>query len=210
MGNLFYVYDTHGIRFSGALEQLEKERKLHFKRDLKETRELYNEKSVLPDEEHREIQSAINKYQQSRKHEILEPLVYVHQIMTSPVIAVGGETPLLEAWEIIHEHGFRHLPVVSDERRIQAVISDRDILRKINIKAGKPYEDSDYVVQDVIRREAISTGLMTDIRQAAKVMARFHTGAMPVVNEYGRLIGIVTRGDILRGFLENPRISLWG
>jgi CBS domain-containing protein len=41
-------------------------------------------------------------------------------------------------------------------------------------------------------------------------MAYYHVDAMPVLRDDTRLVGVVTRGDILRGFAENPRLNLWG
>ncbi|WP_419176428.1 MULTISPECIES: CBS domain-containing protein [Desulfosediminicola] len=44
----------------------------------------------------------------------------------------------------------------------------------------------------------------------ARVLALHHIDSMPVTCKAGYLVGIVTRGDILRSSAENPRLDLWG
>ena len=61
---------------------------------------------------------------------------------------------------------------------------------------------------EVIKKEVVATDSISDIRRVAKVLAYYHIDALPVI-ENKRLVGIVTRGDILRGFAENPKLNLW-
>jgi len=66
----------------------------------------------------------------------------------------------------------------------------------------------DLLVSEVLSRETYTTDAISDIRRVARVMAFYHLDAMPVM-ERERLVGIVTRGDILRGFAANPKLNLW-
>jgi CBS domain-containing protein len=88
------------------------------------------------------------------------------------------------------------------------MLSDRDILKRINIVDNVVQANQDVLVSDVVNREIISTHSISDIRRIAKVLAHFHIDALPVVEDEV-LIGVVTRGDILRGFADNPKLNLY-
>jgi predicted transcriptional regulator len=90
------------------------------------------------------------------------------------------------------------------------MLSDRDILRRLNVIDGEVEIEMALTVSDVMQQEVISTDSISDIRRVARVMAFHHVEAIPVTRSEGNLIGIVTRGDILRSFAENPRLNLWG
>lgn len=48
----------------------------------------------------------------------------------SHVVTVNAEQTALEAWEIMQQQGFRHLPVIDQQQQLQGIISDRDLLTK--------------------------------------------------------------------------------
>ena len=55
----------------------------------------------------------------------------------------------------------------------------------------------------------VSTDPITDIRRVAQVLLDYSLPAVPVVSESGELLGIISRGDILRTVVADPPLSLW-
>ncbi len=139
---------------------------------------------------------------------MVEPLVHAHQIMSSPVLTILLDTPLTDAWFLLQKESVKQLIVITDQRKVLGMLSDRDILKRINVIDNTVQTTQDLSVSDVVNQEIISTHSISDIRRIAKVLAQFHIDALPVV-ENEILLGIVTRGDILRGFAANPKLNLY-
>lgn len=208
---MFYVYDPDGLRFHGPMEALEQERKVQRRAAVAA---LQQGGRTTPFPAISGAQTPVNPgvaaYQQATSHEnLVEPLVFIHQIMTSPVTTISADLSLLEAWGMLGRTGIRQLVVVSDRNAVTGLLSDRDILRRINVIGEEVEVEPGLTARDVMQREVITTDSVSDIRRVARVMAFHHIDAMPVTREEGRLIGIVTRGDILRSFAENPKLNLW-
>ena len=202
---MFYVYDIDGLKFKGPLEQLEKWRSVARKEHIQPLKE---KSSSPPFPEGRGAQ-AVAAYQKIiSRDNMVEPLVHIHQIMSSPVATIHHEMPLTEAWWMMQKKTIRQLVVTSDVKKVVGMLSDRDILERINVIDNKIQVADELVVNEVIKPDIMTTDSMSDIRRVAKVQAYYHIDALPVL-EKERLVGIVTRGDILRGFAENPKLNLW-
>lgn len=205
---MFYIYDLDGQRFKGPMEALEKQRRVDRRAPVTPIKE--GEES-FPFPENRQQPEGISAYRQAiEKKSMLEPLVHIYQIMGSPAATIRSDAPLMEAWLRLKEEGIRQLVVVSDRQEVAGLLADRDILRRITIVDDVVDMDAGLTVAEVVTKETITTDSRSDIRRVARVMAYYHVDAMPVLRDDTRLVGVVTRGDILRGFAENPRLNLWG
>jgi len=201
---MFYVYDIEGLAFRGPLEELEQWRSVA----RKKIKPLKEEKGSLPSPETPEAKVVAAYQKIISRDNMVEPLVHIHQIMTSPVSTIHLDTPLTDAWRLLKEVTIRQFVVTTDQKKVIGMLSDRDILKRINVVGDEVEVDQELIVNEVIKREIITTDSMSDIRRVARVLAYYHIDALPVLEEE-RLVGIVTRGDILRGFAENPRLNLW-
>jgi len=208
---MFYVFDLDGLRFRGPLEALEQERKVERRFPVPPLQE-GGRRTPFPGESEGQPPAnlAVEAYLRILNREnMVEPLVQIYQLMSSPVTTVSGEVPLVEAWRTLQQAGIRQLVVVAEPNLVAGILSDRDILRRINVIEEEVEMAPDLAVHDVMQREVITTDSLSDIRRVARVMAFHHLDAMPVTREDAHLVGIVTRGDILRHFAENPRLNLW-
>ena len=207
---MFYVYDIDGLRFQGSLEDLES-RRVEKTRPVKALIGNGTPFGKLLDEESTKSANAkvIKAYQRViKKEDMVEPLVHVYQIMSTPVSTVGGDLPLYNAWLMLKESSIRQLVVTSLNKKVLGVLSDRNIFQHIKVIDGQIEVQRDLLVSEVLPAETYITDAISDIRRVARVMAFYHLDAMPVM-ERERLVGIVTRGDILRGFAANPKLNLW-
>lgn len=203
---MFYIYDLDGVRFRGPLEQLEKERKVERRAPVPPL-DSGGRRTPFPEGRGN---TALEAYQQAApKNDMIEPLVHIYQIMTSPVDTITADRLLLDAWGELDRLGISQLVVVSERMQVTGLLSDRDILKRINIIDEEIVVEPGLTVGDVVQKEVITTDAMSDIRRVARVMAYYHVNSMPVIGSNKSLSGIVTRGDILRGFAENRKLNLW-
>jgi acetoin utilization protein AcuB len=115
--------------------------------------------------------------------------MFVEQVMTTPVVMVTPETLAGQAWELLQEHHFRHLPVVRFGRLV-GMVSDRD-LRVARALADEP------TVGDLGRVDVTTVERDTPVEEASRLMLEQKIGALPVVQD-GALVGIVTESDLFR------------
>lgn len=203
---MFYLYDIEGLQFRGPLEALEQARTVNQTQPTKPLK--FDEQ--LSRQPYSPSSQAVKAYQNVvRQEQMVEPLVHIYQIMSSPVSTITKDISLLEAWRMLTEGNIRQLVVTTEKKNVIGILSDRDILRHINVHGDETNTHPTLAVNEVIDREVLTTDTMSDIRRVARVMAYYHIDAIPVTDQ-DHLIGIVTRGDILRGFAENPKLNLWG
>ena len=122
--------------------------------------------------------------------------VLVRDIMSQPVLTVETDETLWDAWQLLFVSGLRHLVVIDTYGQAVGVLSDRNILAEVPATAEHL---SSKRVSDVLARvPVVMIGPEADPRAAAAVMARATSEAVPVVDQDGRLVGIVTESDLVR------------
>lgn len=206
---MFYVYDAEGLNFKGSLEFLERQRLVNRRMAVSAIQE-NNRLAQFSESKEKSPESQVTRaYKESvRPPNMVEPLVHAYQIMSSPVVTIPPTISLSDVWQMLKEKNMRQVVVLSEENKLLGVLSDRDILHRINIVNEEVEVQQNIVVGEIIQKETFTTDLMSDIRRVARVMAFYHIDAMPVMQE-DKLVGIVTRGDILRGFAEHQKLNLW-
>lgn len=142
-----------------------------------------------------------------------EPAILAKQVMTSPVVGLDLNTSIAEAWKLVHQRRFRHVPVVTTDQRIVGIISDRDLWREAAGIHTHPEAESislpNITVQDIMIDRVLTAHPDTEIRTIARVMFEERIGGMPIVTEEGTLVGIMTRSDILRTVMNQVPFELW-
>lgn len=138
----------------------------------------------------------------------------VAEVMTREVATVTPETSYREAVRLIEERNVHALPVVSTDGRLVGIVSEQDLMHKEELFA----EPDRHRLLPSARREARQARALTvrelmservhtvrpgsTLGEAARELHRRRIGRLPVVDESGRLAGIVTRSDLLRVFLR--------
>lgn len=138
----------------------------------------------------------------------------VRDVMTPDVVYVDENASFKEIADKLVEHEVSGLPVVAEDGRVVGVISEGDLLRKQEYPTAGLRHRFGLRHRDELRRAAANTArdLMTTpaitirpdarIWQAASVMGRDRVKRLIVVDGGGgRLLGVVSRGDLLRVFL---------
>ena len=130
----------------------------------------------------------------------------VRELMTGALITVSPETPVFEARERMLKERIRHL-IVLEHGRLVGLVTDRDIRLRLPSKAASlSLSEVDYLlarltVEDVMSRPVTTVGPDPRAHEAARIMLEHKIGALPVVDGE-RLIGIITKTDLLRAFVH--------
>ena len=122
-------------------------------------------------------------------------------------LITAKETDTLEkAFEIMKQHGIRHLPVVKG-RKLVGIITERDIRQAMEpIPTRKRRKEAYYIPREAFVKEFMTSELITvephtNIEDAAKLIYQHKIGGLPVA-EKGKLVGIITETDILAVFIQ--------
>lgn len=130
----------------------------------------------------------------------------VEKWMTRDVITVPPHEKIIDAFELMQGRRIRHLPVIEDGE-LKGLVTDRDIRLALIPSPQSTPEDRVYHlgalerVDEIMTTELITVAPTTTIEEAAKLMAKYKIGAVPVVGQ-GTLVGILTETDILCVFIE--------
>jgi CBS domain-containing protein len=118
----------------------------------------------------------------------------VKDLMTRNVTSCRPENNLAELAKMMRNHGCGVLPILDGSGKVIGVITDRDIciaLGSRNIRA------SDVLTRDVSSAGCVSCSPDNDVRDALRTMATQEVGRLPVVDEAGQLVGILSIDDII-------------
>jgi CBS domain-containing protein len=144
--------------------------------------------------------------------------VKVQDLMTRNVLTVRSSTPLKDAAALLAEHRISGLPVVDGERRVLGVLSEGDILFKESGAAEKQsFFDRMLAVPptglelklaaktagDAMSAPALTIGPRRPVTKAASIMIEEGVNRLPVIDDEERLIGIITRADLVRAFVRS-------
>jgi CBS domain-containing protein len=143
----------------------------------------------------------------------------VAEVMSHNPIVVRAETPLNEAVQIIAERRISGLPVVDDAGKLVGIISETDLMWQetgvtppayimfldsvIYLQNPATYERDLHkalgqTVREVMSKNPITISPDKTVKEAAQLMHDRNVHRLPVLDSAGQVIGILTRGDIIR------------
>ncbi len=118
----------------------------------------------------------------------------VYELMSYPVVTIQPEAKLKAAEALMVLEGVRQLPVLTADKQLIGIISDRD-LRKMT----QAMEDDRAIVRGAMTTPVLTVRPDVSAARAAHILKTEKIGALPVV-ENDELIGIITTSDILDAF----------
>ena len=119
-------------------------------------------------------------------------------IMTRNVISVKEETPIYEAVALIAKNNITGIPVVECDRTLVGVISEKDVLRLFNVSRedGESKTVSDFMTQPVV-----TFGENESLSDICDCLMNNHFRRVPVISSKGKLVGIISRRDIIYEYI---------
>lgn len=127
--------------------------------------------------------------------------------MSSPVISVEPDMPIMEALNLMRAKSIRRMPVVDKRGKLIGIVSDKDLLNaspsaatslsvwEINYLVGK------IKVENVMTRSVLTVNSQTPIEEAARIMVDNKIGGLPVMDG-DQIIGVITESDLFKILLE--------
>jgi CBS domain-containing protein len=146
-------------------------------------------------------------------------MMTIADVMTKPVFTVRRETPLKDVARLLIDNGVSGVPVVDEDGAVLGVVSEADFLvkeqgageirhRRLARLLGERPETIHQleVISATNAGEAMTTPAVTieasrPIREAASIMTNDRINRLPVT-DHGRLVGIVTRADLVRAYVR--------
>lgn len=136
-----------------------------------------------------------------KKKESKESPILASQIMTSRVTTLKPDDSLEKAWKIVYEKRFRHIPILSEKGKLVGIFSDRGLIHEL-FDFRKEKEKKKICIRDFMVSNVLTARPSTEISYIAKVFIDERIGSMPITDERDRLVGILTRSDILRTLVK--------
>jgi CBS domain-containing protein len=152
--------------------------------------------------------------------------VLAREIMTTPVLSITEDQSIKEVIDLLAANKFSGVPVVDSSNTVVGIISDTDIVRYSHQLSVIPFTDlsgwiSPYAdisdlaslrkgidlltttkVAQVMTKKVLTAGEDTDISEIAKLMSRRKINRVPIVDRDGKLVGIITRADLVNNMAK--------
>ena len=144
----------------------------------------------------------------------------VRDFMITKVITIKPSATVKELLELLTTNRIGGVPVVDDRGHLTGIVSDGDVLRYLAPKpigiAGLVYIIEDGKVEDVLqqklntpvkeimtKRNIAYVSIDEDFERTIRLISRHHFKKLPVVNGVGRVVGILSRGDLIQNISKN-------
>lgn len=143
-------------------------------------------------------------------------------VMTTPVLAVRPDTEVQDIAALLLECRISAVPVVDESGRLHGIVSEGDLINRadagtrhrrswwLEMLSGPEEQSREYLrahgrrAEDVMTRDVVTTSEDTPLPQVAALLERHHVKRVPVLRG-GKLVGIVSRANLLQGFaLSEP------
>ncbi len=140
----------------------------------------------------------------------------VQDVMTRTVVVVNGSAPFKDVVRLMQEYRVSALPVVDASGKLVGIVSEGDLILKED-----PYLEGEghllegrrrraqrgkargLVAAHIMTTSAVTAHATTTLGEAARMMHRRKVKRLPVVDAEGKVIGIVSRADLLKVFLRS-------
>jgi CBS domain-containing protein len=148
----------------------------------------------------------------------------VADVMTRDLLTVNPETSIKEAIQLLAKNHISGLPVVDQDGELTGILSEADVTWQasgaplpayitlldsvIYLKNPLKYDEEVHkalgqtVAEVMNHSDVVTIQPDTSIREAAQLMHRKNVTRLPVVDDAGDLVGILTQGDIVRALAE--------
>ncbi len=142
----------------------------------------------------------------------------IQEVMTKEVICLEPQDDIAKAIEVLQTEKFRHVPIVDVEGKLAGLVSDRDILRNLPFAGKRPpsppklFREHLFAIdpwgerhlqplESIMVRRIFHISPETRICNAAEILYEETISCLPVVDEQGKLQGIITVTDLMRALL---------
>lgn len=149
---------------------------------------------------------AIGAYESVRHSQReLSPVQIAEQIMTSPVLSLPPDARISQLRELCSRRKIGLVPLIDAQKQLVGIVTKGDLARQ-----RVRYTDlAPRAISTIATPNVLTATTSTNIRELARVLLAQDIRGIPIVNERGDVVGVVTRGDILRALVNYAPLELW-
>ncbi|MFC4557255.1 CBS domain-containing protein [Virgibacillus kekensis] len=142
----------------------------------------------------------------------------VKDFMITDVVSITKDQSIRQLLELLVKHRIGGVPVVDENNYLDSMISDGDVIRYLQPKGRTVYDmymvflvnerenfsqklhySTEHKVEKIMRRSPLYTVHPEDQVEAAfAIISKHHFKKIPVVNDENKVVGVVSRGDLIR------------
>ncbi len=140
----------------------------------------------------------------------------VRDVMSTSVVTVAPDLGYKQIVDLLVEFGVSAVPVVDGSRRVLGVVSEADLLHKVEFNGADVHarlferrrrrtakeKATGESAETLMTAPAVTIGATATLTRAAQLMEQRNVKRLPVVDDDGFLVGIVSRRDLLRRYLR--------
>lgn len=219
--SVFFVHDVnHGI--VKPLDRKFRVREINPVQDVTESQAVHSKETsdrndfqsvyakANPDEQQKPTQTpersqkAIQSYQENTPQASKLSLGKVKDIMSQPIIQVFEDQNLDTAWQLMQEHDIHHLIILNDAYHYSGLLSEKDMIPYLMRYCKQPQamqNPDSLTLAFFCDQDLLSTHPETELYDLGIAMMEYGLDAV-AVSEGAKIIGIVTKSDILKVILK--------
>lgn len=135
--------------------------------------------------------------------------MFVTELMKTDLKVVKPETTIGEAKALMETGNFRHLPVVDADDKVVGIVTDRDMrdAQPSSLLDEESYQKTldkvlQHTVGEIMTANPITVAPYYTLQDTLLLIGQKKVGALPVIDEQGKLTGIMSTRDLLRAFVN--------
>ncbi len=130
-------------------------------------------------------------------------MIIIEDVMTPKPLTLSAFASLADARRLMETNRFRHVPIVDEQGKLVGIVSQRNVLAHSLVDAAKVGEDelrdneTGILLADIMVTEPVTVSPKATVRSAAQQLFDHKIGCLPVVDDQGLLLGIITDSDFV-------------
>lgn len=213
---MFAVYTPQGRTFTGTLEALRKVEKPPAVAGSRRAAPAVAEdtlQTVLSDAVDYKVNTAAAQAYQAARQENgqREPVHHAYQAMSTQVRVLQSGWTLDRVGQAFATHAYQVFPIIDERKTVVGLLSRCDYYRYRleNMQGVDPMQITAAEAFLTPDARVYCADPVTDVRRIARLLVEKALPGVPIVEESGVLVGIVTRTDVLSCAIADPPLSLW-
>ncbi|TMM42005.1 CBS domain-containing protein [Colwellia ponticola] len=209
---MFAIYTPNGRTFSGPLEELYRVQKTMVSEKSRSFEEI-DELSLINKKGYKPSNKALDAYNKViSKPDQKELICHAYQIMTSPVELITHSDVLTSVIEKFTRLPYQEFPIINSQQQLIGSLSRQQLYEYILKHGTTSKGDKTKNVQTLFLNEqskVYTAEPVTDIRRIAALQVNNHLHTIPILEGNGKMVGIISRTDIIKAVSMDPPLSLW-
>src|SRR5512139_3829053 len=135
--------------------------------------------------------------------------MFIDKSMKKDVVTMGPEEDIMKARELMTRHKIRHIAVVERDNTLIGIVSDRDIRSAMpssclpeDERISEEQRIGKTRVSEIMTKKLVTISPANTLEDALLMMEKVRVGAFPVVDDKGKVIGMLSIRDLMRAFIN--------